>query len=265
MSLRNTKLLCSHAFKATAWLILFFFATQKGHSQTSSTDITHFEVASIRPAPNNDGRPSLESLPDGSFHASNVTLKLLIEAAYGVRDDQVSGGEGWMDRDQFVIAAKAPVPSGNLTTEERNGLTQERLQNLLADRFSLVVKRETKKQGGYALTADKAEIKMEVATDSGGPMIRQIGRWQLTAERVRMSLFVAFLGAHLHDSVVDETGLTEHYNFKLNWTPDVQQPRDMPEDSLIPAIKEQLGLKLKTQKVEIPFYTVQSATRPTEN
>jgi len=234
-------------------------------SAQNDADTMRFEVASIRSASSNDGRPSIQFLPGGAIKATNVTVKLLIEAAYNVREDQVTGGEDWLDHDQFVVTAKAPVSQSNLSGDEATAATLKRLQNLLADRFALALKQETKRQAGYALTVDKAGTTMEATTESGKPMLRQLGRWQLRAQGAPMWLFVQFLGVHLHESVDDQTGLTGRYNFSLNWMPDTPQPIGTPEDSLGPAMKEQLGLKLTKQKVEVPFYIIQGASKPTEN
>lgn len=263
------KLLRSKGFAKRPLLLLSVclirLTTPAISSAQNNTDTMRFEVASIRPASSNDGRPSIQFLPGGGIKATNATVKLLIEAAYSVREDQVIDGEDWLDHDQFVVTAKAPESQSKLSGDEATAATLKRLQNLLADRFALVFKQETKRQSGYALTVDKTGTKMEAAMEPSHPMLRQSGRWQITAQGVTMSVFIAFLGVHLHESVDDQTGLTGHYNFSLNWMPDAPQPMGTPEDSLGPAMKEQLGLKLTRQKVEVPLYIIQSASKPTEN
>jgi uncharacterized protein (TIGR03435 family) len=64
-----------------------------------------FEVASIRPSD-----PAASGMqigpPGGVFTAKNVTVKVLIEQSYDVRDFQISGGPGWVDTERYDIVAK---------------------------------------------------------------------------------------------------------------------------------------------------------------
>jgi uncharacterized protein (TIGR03435 family) len=85
-----------------------------------------------------------------------------------------------------------------------------------------------------------------------------------------MSSFASFLGVHLMATVVDRTGLDGHYNFDLNWTPETIPPdlnslNGLPEETLIPTVRDQLGLKLGQQKVQTERYRVEHAEKPTDN
>jgi uncharacterized protein (TIGR03435 family) len=149
-------------------------------------------------------------------------------------------------------------------------LTRERLQALLRERFHLALKPETSPAAGYVLTVAKKGHKMTLATGSDARSLRQVGRWEIRAEAVEMSLFARFLSVHLRATVVDRTGLEGGFNFHLNWTPatlpsSIASLDGLPEDSLIPAVQEQLGLRLERQKVASDRYTIEHAERPTEN
>jgi uncharacterized protein (TIGR03435 family) len=111
---------------------------------------------------------------------------------------------------------------------------------------------------------------MSVANDPGARNMRQIGRWQLRAEGVDLPTLAQFLSVHLLVPVIDRTGLERRYSFHLNWTPDplptsVESLSGLPEDSLIPAVRDQLGLKFERQKVPTDRYKIESAEKPTEN
>jgi RNA polymerase sigma-70 factor (ECF subfamily) len=56
--------------------------------------------------------------------------------------------------------------------------------------------------------------------------------------------------------VVDKTGLSASYDFKLSWE---------SGESISRVLEEQLGLKLEAQKVPVEFITIVSAQRPSEN
>lgn len=240
-------------------------------TQPAREELERFEVASIKPAKANDGRPSVEFRP-GGFRAANVTLQMLIQVAYDIRKEQISGGAGWTDAEQYTVAAKSP--EGNaLSPEEQPALTRKRLQTLLAERFSLVLKRETNPAAGYVLTVDRRGHKMAAATDTDTRQMRQAGRWELNVVGTEMAMFARFLGVHLRATVDDETGLTGKFNFHLNWSPTTWTPgepilspfAEQPEESLVPAVREQLGLRLERRKVATDRYTIERAERPSGN
>jgi uncharacterized protein (TIGR03435 family) len=229
-----------------------------------------FEVASIRPSEAKGGRPSFESNPGGGVRAMNVTLKLLIQMAYDIRPEQLSGGPGWTDSEGYIVIAKSPEGGPPLSAAGQRALTRKRLRALLSERFHLALKLEAKPAFGYVLTVEKKSHKMTVASDEGACQSRQVGRWELRAEGVEMSSLARFLSVHLRAMVVDQTGLEGRYNFHLNWTPEplpssVESLNGLPEDSLIPAVREQLGLRLERQKVTTDRYTIERAEKPTEN
>jgi uncharacterized protein (TIGR03435 family) len=229
-----------------------------GNLYAQSVPADRFEVVSIRRSGTTGGRPSME-FPPGGVRASNVTLKLLIQIAYDVRQEQVSGGAGWTDSEEYTVIAKG--------AEAPMEVTRKRLQALLKDRFQLALKVESHSAAGFALTVAKGGHKMMRATEAETRQMRQVGRWEVRAERVEMSLLARFLGVHLRATVVDKTGLDGAYDFHLNWTPAEKAPTgfDAPEESLIPAVEEQLGLKLERQKVATERYTIERAEKATEN
>src|ERR1700676_3661661 len=67
----------------------------------------------------------------GRYVNRDATMLDLVEAAYGVSEDGIAGGPGWMTSDLFDVIAK--VQDG--TTQATANLM---LQSLLADRFKLV-------------------------------------------------------------------------------------------------------------------------------
>src|SRR3954462_13446624 len=85
--------------------ILFFALTGILIAECTPRQSEQFEVASIRPIANG-GRPWMEFTPGGGVRAKNVTLKMLIEMAYDIRSEQISGGPEWTDSEQFSVVAK---------------------------------------------------------------------------------------------------------------------------------------------------------------
>ncbi len=64
-----------------------------------------FEVASIKASTAANSFGQIGRAPGGRFTANNVTLKLLIQNAYRVRDFQVFGGPNWLTADRWNIDA----------------------------------------------------------------------------------------------------------------------------------------------------------------
>src|SRR5260370_17461782 len=150
-------------------------------------DRARFEVASIRPSDAKGARPSFEFSPGGGVRATNVTLKLLIQMAYNIRPEQLSGGPGWTDSEQYTVIAKGPEGGPPLSAAEQKALTSKRLQALLSERFHLALKLEANPASGYVLTVEKKGHKMTVANDPGFRQLRHLQRWKLRAERIKMS------------------------------------------------------------------------------
>ncbi|SPE41750.1 conserved exported hypothetical protein [Candidatus Sulfopaludibacter sp. SbA3] len=253
-------------------LLVFTSGCQTGilSAQSLPEEPERFDVASVRPSGAKGDRPTFESNPGGGVHAANVTLKLLIQMAYDILPEQLSGGPGWTDSEEYTVNAKGPAGAPVLPKAAQLELTRTRLRTLLSDRFHLELKLETNPAAGYVLTVAAKGHKMTVATDPGASLLRQVGRWKVRAEGVGMSIFARFLSVHLRATVVDRTGLEGRFHFELNWTPvplpsSLDALNGLTEETLIPAVQEQLGLKLERQKVATDRYTIQRAEKPAEN
>ena len=230
-----------------------------------------FEVASIKPSEPGGRGIQIRISPGGRFNCKNVTTKMLIQQAFGVQDFQISGGPGWLTSEHYDIVAKAEG-------DEQIKPEQLRLmvQKLLADRFKLVIHRDTKELPVYALVVGKNGPKLQEG-QGNGPMLR-MGRGQLTGQKVGMEMFANNLAQHVGRTVIDKTGLKGEYDFKLEWTPDVSQPlgpreagaeapppADPGGPSIFAALQEQLGLKLESQKGPVEIIIIDSIEKASEN
>ena len=82
------------------------------------------------------------------------------------------------------------------------------------------------------------------------------------------------LARFVNRTVIDKTGLTGNYDLNLQWTPDQmpQRPPGAPElpidpdgPSLFTAVREQLGLKLDSQKGPVEILVIDRAEHPTQD
>lgn len=86
------------------------------------------------------------------------------------------------------------------------------------------------------------------------------------------------LSPQVGHTIVDKTGLTGHYDFKLHWTPDDAPPMagadgskaggseaDTSAPPLLTALQEQLGLKLESRKEPIDVIVIDHIEKPSPN
>jgi bla regulator protein BlaR1 len=235
-----------------------------------------FEVAAIKPSNPNTRDLGLHRT-GGMFVATGFTLQRLIAFAYDVEVFQVSGGPAWSNSERYDITAKKASDPVRRAKPDDDKL---RVQVLLVDRFKLVIHRESKELPVYALVFGKNGSKLQIAkphvgssgvSGRGGSSGTQ---WTFTDAPV--SLLVHNLSQRLERPVVDRTGLSAHYDFKLEWTSDQSQPvlasresaigvPDSSGPSLFTALQEQLGLKLEAQKGPVEIIVIDRADRPSEN
>ena len=107
-----------------------------------------FEVASVKPNKSGDRNGGSFVQPGGRYTATNITLRALLRSAYGVHPAQIAGGPSWVNSDRFDITAKA---EGNPPTQVFRDQARLMVRTLLADRFKLIVHKETRELPVYAL------------------------------------------------------------------------------------------------------------------
>jgi uncharacterized protein (TIGR03435 family) len=135
-------------------------------AQTPPPPPLAFEVASIKPAGALDplaiaqGKVSVGMKVDGAIcNIGSFSLRDLVRTAYEVKDYQISGLDSLgaaMSAQRFNI--QATLPEG--ATEKQ---VPQMLQALLAERFKLVIHRETRDQPVYALIVAKGGPKLKDA------------------------------------------------------------------------------------------------------
>jgi uncharacterized protein (TIGR03435 family) len=217
-----------------------------------------FEVASIRVSPaGENGLTSFSGVGMPRFAATNVSLPLLMQIAFGVDEYQIIGRPKWMDSARYDISAK-PEGEANLTYDRMKPL----LQNLLIQRFHLVVHRETKEFKGYGVVVAKGGLKLPASKgDAGANYILQNG---LRLSNIDMPGIASALGRATGRPMVDRTGVPGRFDVKLDYAPDNATDSSLP--SLFTAVQEQLGLKLEAQQVPVEMLVIDRVDRiPTEN
>ena len=232
------------------WIAALAFA-----AQVSSFEASSFEVASVKPVDPPAG-PHVVSLivNHERLKIEAAELRQIVGLAYAIQRVLVQGGRDWADSDQFDIVAKAE--SADTTRDEIRTM----LQTLLAERFKLVVHRETKEVPAYTLVLGKGGSKLKVsAPDRKTGMANAVsasGAHVTAFESTSLRALVNLLANTLGSPVVDKTGLSGLYDYTFEW-PDAQS-------SLFASI-DQLGLKLEAKKAPVEILVIDRAEKPSAN
>ena len=243
-----------------------------------------FEVASVRP--NTSARQMIRTDTEGDqFIGTNVPVRSLIRLAYDVGDYQVAGGPGWIETDRFDVLAKAGrkmAPMGG----PFDGPPELRamLRRLLADRFGLVLRRETRQLPIFALVTvrpdkrlgpqlkvsavDCAALFAKREPDADAPPCGIRGGYgSIVLEGIPIAQLAASLSGLLNVAVEDRTGLSGNFNLDLSWDVDMR-PGVAPSaaaEALSRALQEQAGLRLDRTTGPMEVLVIDSVERPTPN
>jgi uncharacterized protein (TIGR03435 family) len=215
-----------------------------------------FEVASVK-VDHSEGRGGqLKTLGQG-VEFTNSTLQACIRWAYDLRDFQIIGAPGWLNTERYDILAKAAAPNASV---QQKRLT---LQTLLAERFKLQLHRERKEMPVYSLVIAKSGAKLQKTTSDASSS--SDGRGSINDRGATAAILAKQLSTQLERIVVDKTGLTEKYDLKLEWAPELDAD-SAPGPSVFTAIQEQLGLRLESAKGDVEVIVIDHIERvPTEN
>jgi uncharacterized protein (TIGR03435 family) len=219
-----------------------------------------FDVASISTRPRDVSRGGFIQLEgghvrNGRYEVRRATLLDLITLAYGVRREAVIGGTNRLDWDRFDIAARVP-PS---TRPETARLM---LQSLLADRFKLVARTETRPVPTYVLSRGTGALRLKRAAGTGEAGCSQaMDRESVSCRNVTMDAYAAGLqrAALTSRVVVNSTALEGAWDFDLRYSSSgygIPDPSSR-DTGIFDALKE-VGLALELRDVPQPVVVVES-------
>jgi uncharacterized protein (TIGR03435 family) len=220
------------------------------------------------------------------------SLRFFIQRAYGIEDYQI-GGPGSLGTVWSITANAAPG-----TTQEQANLM---LQSLLEERFHLTFHHEMKEFKAYNLVIAKGGLKLKesiptdgcsmgatsVAGKNCGPVSENFGIAKASGEGKGMMMtspqglsaarnlgmpdFASVLRRQAGEIVIDKTGLSGEYDFRLQYsTIDLRSGLPFNDDSPLPtifdALQQQLGLKLDPTKTMVGMMVIDHVdATPTDN
>jgi uncharacterized protein (TIGR03435 family) len=230
------------------------------------------EVATIKPTQPGNDQMAFQT-HGGTLVIKNLTLRFMMSFAYDLPARQITGEPGWMDTDKWDIEAKADTP-GELNVSQLKLV----MQKLFAERFALQVHEEKRKMEASVLIVSKDGPKMTKTADASSPTnVLMYPQGVIIAKSATIADLAQWLRSILGQPVMDKTGLEGRWDFTMKWTPDETQFADVPESArrpaddanppppLFTAIQEQLGLKLETQKADVPVLVVDHVAHPSPN
>jgi uncharacterized protein (TIGR03435 family) len=253
-----------------------------------------FEVASIKPSSAADfRRTGMKFLPGGRFVATNYPLQVLIAGAYQIpyQSSRLTGGPEWVRSDRYDIDAKAEagaIPNALPAAAKRERMRQM-LQDILADRFHLTLRRETREMPVYDLAIARNGLKLaKAAIDEEGCLSDAAGEavpchvllggqgHGIHGRAVELSDLAVFLENFTDRPVVLTAGLPGLYQIDTKaWLPLRQKsflPGEKAEDgselsslpSLFTMLRE-LGLTLQPGTAQVKAFVIQHVERPSVN
>jgi bla regulator protein BlaR1 len=263
-----------------------------------------FEIASIKPSRPFPGvgpsglameawalKAGLSGPQDGRSIKVGGPLQSLIQAAYNVTRFQVEGGPSWVRSDRYAIDARA---AGNATPDQMRAM----LQSLLADRFTLTLRRDTRTLPVYELVVADGGLKIAAMKEGdcitrkelrwdlidleaplyicGGPRrrvlsqspeTRPLPRWprvdRIEVGGISTSALIDFISGDVDRAIIDKTGFTAPFNLLLDFAPAADPESSGP--TIFTAVQEQLGLRLRPTSEQVDVLVIDRVERPSEN
>jgi uncharacterized protein (TIGR03435 family) len=250
-------------------------------------DIADVHVSAKKPNPYVRITPT----HNGRYEIHTATMVDLIHIAYGFDSDKVLGGPSWLEMGRYDITAKVPAD----TSPE---VLNDMLKSLLADRFKLVVHKDTKPLATFALTVGRKPLikeadgtgdtgcrphedsssptpgdgvtRLMMMGEDGKTTTLTIGPGQIVQYSCRNMTMDAFVGAMSRmmgasvgpNPVLDQTGLKGGWNFDLKYSLNLiglaLGGATGDRISFPEAVDKQLGLKLEEHPVPTPVIVVDS-------
>jgi uncharacterized protein (TIGR03435 family) len=219
---------------------------------TEAQENPGFEAASIRASSLPDNQTYFEINDSGRLIVRAMDVWDLVARAFGMRDSLMSDGPSWIKSDGFDIQATPRAP----VARER---ALEMLKTLLEDRFHLRWHQEMREMTVYALRVVPGGPKLAPAKE-GQPAVQP---GNIHVPSMTMGTLCNILEHETRRLVVDQTGLTGSYAIELRWSRDTGIDTSLA--SLFTAMREQLGLRLESEKLPMKVLVIDDAQRPSAN
>ena len=234
-----------------------------------------FEVASVKLT----ATPSAGAMQTATrYYQSSAQVRSVIEYAYDLSRARIVDGPAWIASELWSIDARSRVPAN---VDEMRVM----VRNLLADRFKLVIHRESRELSMF-------ELRLARSDGALGPDLKKSageckppycglapGVLGPRFARVRgggapISALATYIERQVGRVVEDRTGLSGEWDFDLSYEAETRGPLPpslgalarLPDaPPLSTALTEQLGLKLEATRGLVEVLVIDAIERPTPN
>jgi len=260
-------------YRQTFALVLFLAVFRSIAAVPAAQDAA-FEVASIKRVTTPDMIYGIRPIdPAGRFHAI-ITVRDLMMVAYGsplaLVESQIIDVPSWARNDRFEIIAK-------VTGEFSHDRFLAMMRTLLAERFQLRVRKETRQLPVYDLVLERPgqrgprlrPANGQCLSDPKGAaadLLRACGFKRVTATSISasgMTLDTLASGIatrpELQRHVRNRTGLSGSFDIDVEFMPEP----DAPAAAFFTAFREQLGLRFQPATGPLDAYVVERVEPPT--
>jgi uncharacterized protein (TIGR03435 family) len=264
-------------------------ASLSSQQPNASASIPGVEVASIRVVENAGLQPwRIEFRPDGGVTTTALSLRMIIQYAYDIDEREARftllGGPEKILAARFDVIA-VPSPGGPAPSREQ---ARQMLQSILAARFKLRLRTESRQAPTYSLVVSNANSGLrrsahdcrviiaairdkraieEPRDTTGIPLCSRPMSGSPGATTIRgagpIEVLRAQLQGHVDRPIVDETRLAG--NFEWTVGPYTLNPLSSETPSIYTAIQEQAGLRLVPDTGPVRVFVVESVDMPTPN
>jgi uncharacterized protein (TIGR03435 family) len=272
---------CCSALPAVA--AAFFCLANQSWAQSSADNtpagMPSYATVSIKPDKSGLQWQTVTVGP-GELTVKNETVPMMIRHAYQLELDQIHRGPDWLNTDRYDVQARVDKSAleilKNLGREHADLEQRQMMQALLADRFKLVVHRDTRAVPVYDLVLAENGPKMQQSlpgdAEAQGRVI-QVRKGHISGREVPIATLASLLSEQLGRGVIDKTGLANHYDVTLQWpasaggqqATESSSSAESSREMILAAVADQLGLKLEPHEVPMEILVVDHVERPSQN
>ena len=230
-----------------------------------------FEVASIKPSDSLTRGGGSGWEPGGRFRGVNVPGVVLLQMAYGTPTRillryQLDGVPGWLSQARYDITGKIRTDLASANLDELGTKGPIYLRSLLEDRFKLRIHHESRQLPRYRLVRERSDglgPRFRRSTCATAPETMCTFEYlanRMTFDGITMGRLADELAGKVDRVVVDDTGLKSGtFYMDLTWSPD-GSAGDTPE--IFTALREQLGLRLESERGAVDVLVIDRVERP---
>jgi len=238
------------------------FATLIPLALSAQDPLPTFDAVSVKPATRGPGK--ITSDP-GRITMTAQALDVLIRLAYSLREYQYEG-PSWAHVTRYDVVATTATP-------QSRAVELAMLRAVLADRFRLAVRHESKTMPVYALVVARNGPKLK-PIDAKAPtpfdLYANIGIEQVPGGASAfhslgsLALLCDFLTRLAGRPVVDATGISGVFDFRLLCAID-GYPGEDTSPTVFDALPAQMGLRLEARNAPVDVTIVDRLEKPVEN